>query len=122
MNLDVTVRFEDMAPSPALHQDILRHAAKLAQIAPRLQSCTVAVRHSEQRHLQGNRYLVRIHAEMPGAAFEAGRTPPKDRTHEDAYVAVRDAFDALRRQLEDHARIRRGEVKQHAERGTTLHG
>lgn len=120
MNLAVTVRFEGMAPSDALHQDIRRHADKLLQVAPRLQSCTVAVAHCEQRHQQGNRYRVHIHAELPGAVFEAGRTPAKDRTHEDAYVAVRDAFDALRRQLEDHARIRRGEVKQHAARDATL--
>ena len=57
---------------------------------------------SEQRHVHGNRYLVRVSASLDGVPFEAGRTPPKDPTHEDAYVAVRDAFEALRRQLEDH--------------------
>lgn len=31
-----------------------------------------------------------------------------------AYVAIRDAFDALRRQLEDFMRIRNGAVKTHA--------
>jgi ribosome-associated translation inhibitor RaiA len=30
---------------------------------------------------------------------------------EDVYVALRDAFDAARRQLEDYARIRRGETR-----------
>jgi cold shock CspA family protein len=34
--------------------------------------------------------------------------------HEDAHVAVRDAFDALRRRLQDHVRDSRGEVKLHA--------
>ena len=33
--------------------------------------------------------------------------------HEDMYVVIRDAFDAARRQLEDYARIRRGDVKHH---------
>ena len=111
MQADVTIRFEGMAASQALGEDIQRHADKLLQFAPRLQSCDVAVRHAEQRHQSGNRYLVRIHAVLAGATFEAGRTPPKDRSHEDVYVAVRDAFDALRRQLEAHVRIRRGEVK-----------
>jgi len=32
---------------------------------------------------------------------------------EDAMVAVRDAFDAARRKLEDHAREQRGDVKHH---------
>lgn len=112
MNLDVTIRFEDMAPSEALALDIRRHADKLLQFAPRLQSCDVAVRHDAHRHTHGNRYVARIHAVMPGGTFEAGR-PSLDRSHEDAYIAVRDAFEALRRQLEDHMRIRRGEVKRH---------
>ena len=31
--------------------------------------------------------------------------------HEDAYVALRDAFDAAKRQLEEIARVQRGDVK-----------
>ncbi len=118
MQADVTIRFEGMAPSQALSEDIQRHADKLLQLAPRLQSFDVAVRHAEQRHQQGNRYLVRIHALLAGATFDAGRTPPKDHSHEDAYIAVRDAFNALRRQLDDHARVRRGEVKQRPQAGS----
>ncbi len=40
--------------------------------------------------------------------------------HEDVYVAIRDAFDAARRQLEDYARVRRGDTKSHevASRGS----
>jgi cold shock CspA family protein len=34
--------------------------------------------------------------------------------NEDAYVAVRDAFDAAVRKLEEHARRRHGDVKAHA--------
>ena len=36
--------------------------------------------------------------------FEAGRTPTKDHSHEDAYVAVRDAFDGMQRQVSEHVR------------------
>jgi hypothetical protein len=32
------------------------------------------------------------------------------------YITLRDAFDAARRQLDDHARAQRGEVKRHAEK------
>jgi ribosome-associated translation inhibitor RaiA len=37
--------------------------------------------------------------------------------HEDVYVAIRDAFDAMSRQLEDFARKQRGEVKTHTAPG-----
>ncbi|QGW64731.1 RNA polymerase subunit sigma-54 [Lysobacter soli] len=104
MQHDVTIRFEGLPVSDALREDILRHAHKLWQVAPQLQSCDVAVRHAEHRHQHGNRYLVHVHAVMPGATFEAGRTPTKDHSHEDAYVAVRDAFDAMQRQVSEHVR------------------
>jgi len=108
MQNDVTIRFEGLPVSEALREDILRHARKLWQIAPQLQSCDVAVRHAEHRHQHGNRYLVHVHAVMRGATFEAGRTPAKDHPHEDAYVAVRDAFDAMLRQVSEHVRGVRG--------------
>jgi hypothetical protein len=41
------------------------------------------------------------------------REPNDNHAHEDAHVAVRDAFDIARRQLEDHVRVARGDVKTH---------
>jgi hypothetical protein len=38
---------------------------------------------------------------------------PKNQAHEDINVAIRDAFDAVVRQLEDHVRRLRGDVKSH---------
>ena len=111
MQHDVTIRFEGLPVSDALREDILRHAQKLWQVAPQLISCDVAVRHAEHRHQHGNRYLVHVHAMMRGATFEAGRTPTKDRSHEDAYVAVRDAFDAMQRQVSEHVRSVRDGAK-----------
>ena len=104
MQHDVTIRFEGLPVSAALREDILRHANKLWQIAPQLQSCDVAVRRAEHRHQHGNRYLVHVHAVMRGATFEAGRSPTKDPSHQDVYVAVRDAFDAMQRQVSEHGR------------------
>jgi len=42
-----------------------------------------------------------------------GHQGPKDHAHEDVYVALRDAFKAARRQLQDSIRKKRGKVKQH---------
>ena len=114
MQHDVTIRFEGLPVSDALREDILRHAHKLWQIAPQLQSCDVAVRHAEHRHQHGNRYEVHVHAVMRGATFEAGRTPAKDHSHEDAYVAVRDAFDAMQRRVSEHVRSVRDGAKRTA--------
>jgi cold shock CspA family protein len=42
-----------------------------------------------------------------------------NQAHEDVYVAVRDAFDAAKRQLEDYGRRQRGDIKAHT---PVLHG
>ena len=73
MPVSTTIRFEAMEPSPALREDIERHVHKLSQLTTRLTSCDVAVRRSEQRHVHGNRYLVRVSARLDGIPFEAGR-------------------------------------------------
>jgi cold shock CspA family protein len=43
-----------------------------------------------------------------------GRSRPLNRAHEDVYVAILDAFNAAGRQLEDHIRRLRGDVKAHS--------
>jgi cold shock CspA family protein len=58
-------------------------------------------------------YHVRIDLTVPGDELVVSRDPGKDQAHEDVYVAIRDAFDAARRQLEDHARQQRLQVKTH---------
>lgn len=111
MSIETTVSFQGMSPSPALRDDIQRHAARLTRYAPRLQACDVTVRLDENRHRQGNHYLVRIRLTMPGRIFEAGDLAPADRRHEDAYLATHDAFEAARRQLEDHVRAGRDRAR-----------
>ena len=47
------------------------------------------------------------------AEIEANRSPAKKQAHQDIYVAIRDSFNAARRQLQDLARKRQGNVKTH---------
>lgn len=107
MSFPINITYQGLAPSPSLSAHIHKAAAQLAHYAPRLQACRVTVRQSEQRHTKGNRYLVTVHATLPGAEFRAGRTNDTNQSHADAYVAASDAIDALRRQLEDFIRIQR---------------
>jgi len=49
-----------------------------------------------------------IREKVPGSEIAVTREHD-----EDVQVALRDAFDAARRQLEDYAREKRGDVKRH---------
>ncbi|WP_017464143.1 HPF/RaiA family ribosome-associated protein [Dyella ginsengisoli] len=112
MSFLIEVSFLDMRPSKALYEDISRHALQLEHFAPTLTDCRITVRHAEARHRSGHHYRVQAQVSLPGAQFEARRETGND-THADVHVAVRDTFAALRRQLQDFLRVRRGEVKHH---------
>lgn len=50
---------------------------------------------------------------VPGGDIIIRRDPAEKHAHEDVFVAVRDAFHAARRRLQDQVRRRRGDVKHH---------
>jgi cold shock CspA family protein len=52
---------------------------------------------------------VHIDIKIPGG----GELVVNRAQNEDIYVAIRDAFNAASRQLEDHVRVQRGDVKSH---------
>lgn len=104
--------FRGMKPSPALEAKIREQADKLESFFAPITSCRVAVE-ARHHHRQGNLYHVRVDVKVPDAEIVASRDPAEHHAHEDAYVAVRDAFRAVQRRLEDYARRRRGQVKRH---------
>ncbi len=63
-------------------------------------------------------YNVRIDLTVPGGTIAVNREPGEDHAHEDMHVAVRDAFDAARRKLQDHMRRLEGKTKQHVAEGS----
>jgi cold shock CspA family protein len=66
-------------------------------------------------HCQGSQYLVGIDLKVSGEEIAVNREPPEHTQYRDLNVAIRDAFDAARRLVEDFARRRRRDVKVHEE-------
>ncbi len=66
-----------------------------------------------RHHRVGRLYHIRVDLKVPGEEIVVKRDPSEHHAHEDIYVAVRDCFDAVRRQLEDHVRRQRGDIKAH---------
>jgi ribosome-associated translation inhibitor RaiA/cold shock CspA family protein len=113
MKLSPEITFRGVPRSDALETDIRDKLAKLDRFFPHIMSCRVMVEAQHKHHHKGNIYHVRLDLTVPGKELVVSRDPKEHQAHEDPYVAVRDAFDAARRQLEDYSRVMRGDVKQH---------
>ena len=92
MKMPVEIRFVGTAPSPAVEATIHTRVAHIDRFCPDIMGWRVTVEQVARHQQQGRPFSVH---------------------DEDVYVALRDAFDAARRQVEDAVRIRRGQVKQH---------
>jgi len=103
--LQITVRH--MSRSDALEARVREQAAKLEGFHPNLVSCRVTVEELARHQSQGRQFQVRIEVGVPGRNLVAANHD------EDVYVALRDAFEAVARQVEDDARVTRGDVKSH---------
>jgi cold shock CspA family protein/ribosome-associated translation inhibitor RaiA len=114
MQTPLQITFRHMAPTPALEARIRARVVELEQFFDRIVACHVTVEAQNRRLQQGTLFTIRIDLTLPGRELVAGRDAGQSHAYEDAHVAVRDAFDALRRQIEDHGRRRRGAVKVHA--------
>lgn len=113
MQKSVQITFRNMDSSPALENRIRRRVGKLERHFDPIMSCQVVIEARHRHRHQGNVYHARIAVTVPGAELVASRDPERDHAHEDPYVAFRDALRAVIRQLEDHARRVRQDVKHH---------
>lgn len=129
------ITFRNMTPSAAIEQHIREKAAKLESLCERITGCHVTVEAPHRHHHKGKAFHVRIDLIVPGAeivinrapkrlrSVKAGETeeivndvvenhrPSKHAAHEDMYVAIRDAFNAAGRKLQDHMRRQTGAVR-----------
>lgn len=127
------VTFRNMQPRPELEELIESRARWLETFDPDIIGCHVVVDAPHRHRASGHHTRVRIELALPGedvvvsheptlhGALKdvAGEAHHKDtdieEVHRYAAVAVREAFDAARRRLQDAVRRRRGDVKAHLE-------
>jgi len=113
MAVPLQITFKGMDPSPAMEARIRDKASRLERFADFILRCHVTVEAPHRHHHQGNLYRARIEVDVPRGHIVAGNGGGLNHAHEDPYVALRDAFNAATRQLEDHVRKLGGAVKHH---------
>ena len=113
MQLPLQITFRNMDPSEAVEAKIKERAEKLERFTNKITSCRVNVEAPHKHQHKGSLYHVRIDITVPGEELVVSRKPDKHHEHENVYAAVRDAFDAARRMLEDRTRRQRSHEKTH---------
>ena len=106
MKLPIQITLRGIAHSDAVEAAIRERAAKLERFHPHVMSCRVVVEFLSKHKHQGKQFVVRLDIKVPRGEIAVTREQS-----EDAFVALRDAFDAARRGLEEHVRRQRGDVK-----------
>lgn len=137
MTYSLQITFRNMAPSAAIEKHVHEKAAKLDSFCDRITSCRVIVEAPHRHHHKGKAFQVRLDLSVPGREIVINRAPKrlsaaksaegrqvekdlvenhrpsKHAAHEDLYVAIRDAFNAAGRKLQDHMRRQSGAIKLH---------
>jgi len=106
--LPVQITIRDIPSSEAIETQIRKKAEKLQRFFDRMSSCRVVVELAKKHPHQGKLFNVRVDITVPGKEVVATH-----KSDEDVYVAIRDAFDAVQRQLEGYSQKRKGQVKSH---------
>jgi len=112
MQIPLTLTFDGIPRSAALDAHVRDSVAKLERFHSRITSCRVTIGQSPKRATRGRPFEVHVEVRIPGHV-ELVSNRHRD---EDVYVAMRDAFAAITRQLEEAAREKRGDVKTHEPR------
>jgi len=113
--LPLQITFRHMDASPALATRIRALVLRLAKFDARITHCHVIVAPPPRHRRHGALYDFHIDIGLPEQVIAVRRARSGAPAHEDPFVALRDAFRAARRKLEDYRRTRRGAIKNHSQ-------
>lgn len=104
MAAQVRLTVRGMDRSEALENQVRERCTRLEHFHPRIESVDVAIELEQHHKHHGNPFKVRIVIGVPGNDVVVNH-----HHDEDAYIALRDAFDAATRQLKAAASRARGD-------------
>jgi ribosomal subunit interface protein len=99
METSAEITWHNMEPVPHVAKRVDQRINRLEKFFGRITRCHVVVEAAHQRRRQGNEYEVRLDVTIPGGDLSVNQKPGDIHAHTDVLVAIRDAFDAMERQL-----------------------
>jgi cold shock CspA family protein len=131
MIIPVQITFRNIVSTPQIEERIRVRAQKLERFYTPITSCRVLVEAPARHREKGNPFHIRIDLTVPEGEIVVKRAPTLHAREQDVAderrrkqmeirperkhleVAIREAFHAARRRLQDHARQKRADVKTH---------
>lgn len=119
MKVPTEIIFRGMNKRMSIEELVHEQISRLEKLHDQLISCRVAVEAQHRSQQTGRPYRVRISLRVPpGHELIAERSSSTNDTPENVPQVVRQAFDALRRQLQELVERQRAEVKPRTSRET----
>jgi ribosome-associated translation inhibitor RaiA len=95
-----TISFRHIDHSGALEDRARKLGSRLGRFSERIMHCHMTLEGPGNRR-DGAPYLVKIDLTVPGAQIHADSLHADGAGHKDIYLALRDAFNNAKRQLQD---------------------
>ena len=111
MNPVLEIYFHGLGKSESIEKRIQEKFEQLHRLEPRILAGYVSIEAPHQHRQRDRLYRVKIKLNVPGGEINVSKQHWHDESHRDVYVAIRDAFRAIRRRLQDHQRLMRGDIK-----------
>lgn len=96
---DTQVVFRNIEHSPAVEEAVYKRLEKLQRYCDEIQSLRVTLEAPHNNHHKGKVYHVGVEALVPNHDIVVTHDQHDKHSHEDIYVAIRDAFNAVERRL-----------------------
>ncbi|MEI7950970.1 MAG: ribosome-associated translation inhibitor RaiA [Gammaproteobacteria bacterium] len=93
------VLFRGIEYSGAVEEAVQKRLEKLERYSDKIQSLKVILEAPHNNHHKGRVYHVGVEALMPNHDIVVAHDHHDNHAHEDIYVAIRDAFNAVERRL-----------------------
>jgi cold shock CspA family protein len=113
MKLPLQISFHNTEPLPGIEEDIRDRAIRLDRYCDHIMSCRVVIDMPHKHHRTGNLYQIRLDITVPGDEIAVTREAPEHEAAKGLTAAIKDAFNAADRLLEDYVRRQRQDVKHH---------
>ncbi len=114
MAITIELSFRNLERSEFIEDNIKQRCKRLESLSDEITFCHVVVSAPHQHQHKGNHYEVHVELRVPGTELAVTKNTGVSDAHEDLYVALRDAFEALERQLNRWKEKRRSDVKEHS--------